>query len=235
MRRRLSFNPVPHCWAACGCAGGITIAVTAAACFLLSSSGKDCENRMLRDHATSVASYLAFDRGRWSLSLPPDLRAIYAKSYSGYALAVVGRDGRVIYSSLPNNIPFSKNEPNSAQSVFFRQNRGATVYYGLILPVSRQGHDAWIQVGQNLENPDVIIDDVVALFVGRIAWLVIPIFVVLLLVDVLVMRRLLGPIIAASKVAAAIGPERPLLRLPTHDVPRRCCHWPKRSTKRWTG
>jgi len=87
--------------------------------FLLNSTVNDFENRILRDHAASVASYLAFDKGRWFLTLPPDLRAIYAKSYSGYALAVVGRDGRVIYSSLPNNIPFSKTEPNSAQSVFF--------------------------------------------------------------------------------------------------------------------
>ena len=75
-------------------------------------------------------------------------------------------------------------------------------------------------MGQNLENPDVIIDDVVALFVGRIAWLVIPIFMVLLLVDVLLMRRLLGPIIAASHVASSIGPDQPLLRLPTGDLPR---------------
>ena len=200
--------------------GGVTVAVTVAAYFLLNSTVNDFESRILGDHAAGVASYLTFDKGHWSLALPPDLRAIYTKGYSGYALAVVSRDGRVIYSSLPNNSPFSRSEPSDTQSAFFQQNHGASVYYGLILPVSRQGHDAWIQVGQNLENPDVIIDDVVALFVGRIAWLVVPIFVVLLVVDVLMMRRLLGPIIAASKVAASIGPDRPLLRLPTRDLPR---------------
>ena len=200
--------------------GGVTIAVTAAAYFLLNSTVNDFENRILRDHANSVASYLAFDKDRWSLALPPDLRAIYTKGYGGYALAVVGGDGRVIYSSLPNDRPFSRSEPNDPQSAFFQQNRGASTYYGVILPVSRQGHDAWIQVGQNLENPDVISDDVVALFAGRIAWLVIPIFVVLLLVDVLMMRRLLSPIIAASQVAASIGPDQPLLRLPTGALPR---------------
>jgi signal transduction histidine kinase len=200
--------------------GGVTIAITAAAYFLLNSTVNDFEDRILRDHAASVASYLAIESGRWSLALPPDLQAIYTKSYGGYALAVLSDDGRVIYSSLPNDRPFSVAQPHNTQLAFFRENRGTSIYYGMILPVSRRGHTAWIQVGQNLENPDVIIDDVVALFVGRIAWLVIPIFVVLLLVDVLLMRRLLGPIIAASHVASSIGPDQPLLRLPTGNLPR---------------
>jgi len=195
-------------------------AVTAAAYFLLNHTVNDFENRILRDHAVRVASYLAFEGGRWSLSLPPDLQAIYTMGYGGYALAVLGDDGHVVYSSLPNDRPFSMAEPHSTQLAFFRQNRGASIYYGMTLPVNRRGHVAWIQMGQNLENPDVIIDDVVALFVGRIAWLVIPIFIVLFLVDVLLMRRLLGPIIAASHVASSIGPDQPLLRLPTGDLPR---------------
>jgi signal transduction histidine kinase len=94
------------------------------------------------------------------------------------------------------------------------------VYYGMAMPVTRNGHVALIQVGQNLANPDVIVDDVVTLFLGRIAWLVIPIFVVLLFVDVALMRRLLGPIIAASHVASSIEPNKPLLRLPTDELPR---------------
>jgi len=200
--------------------GGVAIAVTAAAYFLLNATVNNFENRILRDHAASVASYLTFDKDHWSLGLPPDLSAIYTKGYGGYALAVVSGGGHVIYSSLPNDRAFSGSEPAYTQSVFFHQNRGTSTYYGVILPVNRQGREAWIQVGQNLENPDVIIDDVVALFVGSIVWFVIPIFVILLLVDVLMMRRLLGPIIAASKVAAAIGPDQPLLRLPTGNLPR---------------
>lgn len=200
--------------------GGVTIAVCAATYFLLNSTVNDFESRILHDHAANVAPYLEFDKGRWSLTLPPDISAIYTNGYGGFALAIVGDDSHVIYSSLPNDRPFSRSKPSSTQSVFFQQNRGASTYYGLIQPVTRQGHNAWIQVGQNLENPDVIIDDVVALFVGRIAWLAIPIFAVLLLVDVLMMRRLMRPIIAASQVAASIGPDQPLVRLPTGDLPR---------------
>ena len=104
------------------------------------------KDRILRDHAASVASYLAIEGGRWSLALPPDLQAIYTKSYGGYALAVLSDDGRVIYSSLPNDRPFSVAQPHNTQLAFFHENRGTSIYYGMILPVSRQGHTAWIQV-----------------------------------------------------------------------------------------
>jgi signal transduction histidine kinase len=198
----------------------VTIAITSAAYLLLSATVNDFEERTLRDHAASVALHLALEKTGWVLHLPSDLQAIYSRGYGGYALAVVGDDGRVAYSSLPNDSPFIRNEPRRTQPTFFHQNRGASIYYGMILPVARQGRTAWIQVGQNLENPDVIIDDVVALFLGRIAWLVAPIFVVLLFVDVLLMRRLLQPIVEASHVASLIGPDKPLVRLPTGKLPR---------------
>jgi signal transduction histidine kinase len=198
----------------------VTIAITAAAYFLLNATVNDFEERVLRDHAASVSPHLTLENGHWALHLPSDLQAIYSRGYGGYALAVVGDDGHVVYSSLPNDSPFVKNEPRHTQPTFFHQSRGASIYYGMILPVDRRGRAAWIQVGQNLENPDVIIDDVVALFLGRIAWLVVPIFVVLLFVDVLLMRRLLQPIIAASHVASSIGPDKPLVRLPTGKLPR---------------
>jgi signal transduction histidine kinase len=51
-------------------------------------------------------------------------------------------------------------------------------------------------------------------------WLVVPIFLVLLVIDVLLMRRLLAPIVAASHVASSIGPRRLLVRLPTRGLPR---------------
>lgn len=198
---------------------GVTIAFIAATYFLLNSTWNDFEEQILRDHAQSIAQHLEIENGRWSLALPPDLAAVYANGYGGYAVAVVGDDNSVIYSSLPNALPFVGAAPKS-RSTFFRQKRGASIYFGMVLPITRAGHSAVIQVGQNLENPDVIIDDVVARFLGRIAFLVVPIFIALLAADVFLMRRLLGPIIAASHVASGIQPNKPLVRLPTHGLPR---------------
>jgi signal transduction histidine kinase len=144
---------------------------------------------------------------------------LYSGGYGGYALAVIGDDGKVVYSSLPNDPSFVWGmRPRQPQ--FFHQSRGASAYYGVILPVKTNARAAWIQVGQNLQNPDVIIDDVVALFLGRIAWVVVPIFIVLLLADVFLLRRLMEPIIAASRVASSISPSQLLVRLPTANLPR---------------
>lgn len=197
----------------------VTVAIIAATYFLLNSTWNDFEEQILRDHAQSIASHLELDNGRWTLQLPPDLEAIYARGYGGYALAVVSDKNGVIYSSLPNARPFLRATPQNSGPAFFHQKRGTSAYYGMNMPVTREGRFALIQVGQNLANPDVIIDDVVARFLEQIAWLVVPIFIVLLLIDVLLMRRLLGPIIAASHVASAIQPNRPLLRLPTRGLP----------------
>jgi len=197
----------------------ISIAISAAVYFLLNATVDDFEKRMLRDHAASVSQHLALKDGQWSLTLPSDLQAIYAHGYGGYALAVITDNGHVVYSSLPNG-SLILNQTDKPPPEFFRQSRGASIYYGITMPVTRNGRSCWIQVGQNLQNPDVIIDDVVALFLGQIVWFVIPIFVVLVMIDIFLMRRLLAPIVAASQVASSISPNRPLRRLPTTNLPR---------------
>ena len=198
----------------------IAIAITAAVYFLLNATVNDFEEHNLRDHAASVARYLAWSGRDWTLALPPDLKSLYAQGYGGYALAVVSGDGRVVYTSLANDSPFLRIEPSASPSEFFHQRRNASVYYGLTTRIVRNGKVAWIQIGQNFSNPDVFIDDVVARFLGRIAWFVVPIFTVLLLANILLMRRLLAPIVAASQAAAAIGPDRPQARLRTKGLPR---------------
>ena len=45
------------------------------------------------------------------------------------------------------------------------------------------GRTAWLEIGQNSASPDVIVDDVLARFLRRIAWIVLPIFGSLLLLD----------------------------------------------------
>ena len=217
MRRRSPSILHRIVWLHVAVLAGLTIAVSAAAFFLLNATVNDFEEQVLRDHAASVAQHLTFSGGRWKLALPPDLAAIYAKGYGGYALAVLGDDGQVIYSSLPNDRAFTGARP-SAQ--FSQQRSGASIYYDVTVPVAGNGHHGWIEVGQNLQNPDVIIDDVVTLFLERIAWLALPILTVLLVADVLLMRRLMAPVIAASHVASAIGPSKPLIRLPTAGLPR---------------
>ena len=77
----------------------------------------------------------------------------------------------------------------------------------------------WIQVGQDLAHRDVIIDDVVASFFPRVAWITFPILLLLLLIDIVIFRRALDPVREASTTAAAIGPQRTEVRLPEQAMP----------------
>ncbi|MBS0538304.1 MAG: HAMP domain-containing histidine kinase, partial [Proteobacteria bacterium] len=72
---------------------------------------------------------------------------------------------------------------------------------------------------QDLTHRDVIIDDVVSSFLPRVAWITFPILLMLLVIDILIFRRALNPVRAASMTAAAIGPQRPEVRLPEQSMP----------------
>src|SRR6185312_8591598 len=198
---------------------GMSLAISAAVYFLLNATLNNLEERLLRDHAAGVARHLDVQGGNWTLDLPADLQAIYAKGYGGYALAVVAGDGTVLYSSLPHSAPFPSTRRGQPQEGFFSQHLGSSVYYGVTMPVNREGREAVIQVAQNQEHPDVIVDDVVSHFLGRIAWFVVPIFAMLLAVDLLLMRATLAPVVAASRVVSVIVPGSHI-RLPTRNLPR---------------
>jgi len=196
-----------------------SIIVLGATYFLLNSTVNSYERQILRDHAVVVAKYLAFENDRWSFSIPDDLRALYSRGDSGYGLAVSDDTGKVFYSSLPATRPMQAETP--AQEEDFRQKRlGNSVYYLLIFPVKAGGRTAWIEVGQNSANPDVIVDDVLARFLRRIAWIVLPIFGLLLFLDMILVRNILRPVLDASKIASNISSSQLSDRLPEEKLPR---------------
>jgi signal transduction histidine kinase len=195
-----------------------SVVVSAAAYFLLTSTVNGYEQRILHDHAVAVAKYLSLQDGRWKLSLPADLRAVYARGYAGYALAVSDADGHLLYSSLPQGEDLLKTKPTDER--LLEQRVHGTDYYGLVYPVRAAGHTAWIGVAQNYASPDVIIDDVVARFLRRIAWIMLPIFGLLLFLDVILIRHVLRPVRKASDVAAQISPARMSERLPAAQLPQ---------------
>lgn len=66
----------------------------------------------------------------------------------------------------------------------------------------------------------MIIDDVVRSFFPKVAWITFPILLILLLIDIVIFRRALAPVRAASTTAAAIGPQRTEVRLPEQSLPK---------------
>lgn len=196
-----------------------SIAVPLASYFLLNATTTNFENRTLRAHADTIATYLSPNgHGGWTLALPNDLRTFYLHGFDGFAYSIIDRAGSVEYSSLHGGAPILRGDQRAADPVYFNRHNGKAIYYGASIP-ERRG-TVWIEVAQDLEHPDVIIDDIVADFLRRVAWFTIPIMLVLLVADIFIVRRALRPLLRASEMAGSIDPASLELRLPTEDIPR---------------
>jgi len=197
-----------------------SIVVSGATYFLLNSTINNYEQRILRDHAVAVAKYLTFENGQWNFQIPPDLQAIYSHGYGGYALAVSDDAGKTLYSSLPRSGPGLGEARQQGGEAFLQKQVGSSVYYLLVFPVTAAGRTAWLEIGQNSASPDVIVDDVLARFLRRIAWIVLPIFGSLLLLDAVLLKNSLRPVLDASKIASNISSRQLSDRLPEEKLPQ---------------
>jgi signal transduction histidine kinase len=188
---------------------------------LLSSTATDLHHRALREHADTITQYLApRPDGGWQLDLPAGLHALYSESYGRYAFAVLDDAGQVLFSSLDDGSPIFRSDQRSAKEAFLERQRGDAVIYGASIPEEVGGHRLWIQVAQDLAHRDVLIDDIVADFFPRVGWITFPILLSLLVIDIVIFRRALRPVLQASETAQTIGPARTDVRLPTENMPR---------------
>jgi signal transduction histidine kinase len=201
--------------------GATSIAMPISVYFLLSSIATNFQDRALRGHASTIANYVKpLPGGRWDLDLPADLRALYAHGYNGFAFSIIDASGHLLFSSLADQTPIFPADSRLPAPAYFREPRDKTTFYGASIPMHSGGAVIWIQVAQNLQHPDVIIDDVVALFLYRVGWITIPILLTLLAIDIFIVRRALRPILDASKNAQVIEPSKLDVRLPIRDIPR---------------
>jgi signal transduction histidine kinase len=76
-----------------------------------------------------------------------------------------------------------------------------------------------VVVVQNTQHPDVIFDDIVSYYLSRVGWLTIFILALVLIADIIVIRKVLAPVIDASRIASMINPKRTDIRLPTAGLP----------------
>jgi signal transduction histidine kinase len=200
--------------------GAAAIAVLMATYVLLNSTAASFENQTLRAHADTIASYLSRGPdGRWTLNLPADLRTFYAHGFGGFAYAVIDANGRVISSSLRGQGAISREARDSGSAQYFSRTKGKASYTGASIPEHVGGATVRIEVAQDLEHPDVIFDDIVANFLRRVVWFTTPIMLLLLVADIVIVRRALRPVIEASDMARSIGPERMNLRLRSRNLP----------------
>jgi signal transduction histidine kinase len=188
---------------------------------MLNHAALGLHRRALRAQAAEILHYV--DRGpngALRLSLPPDLAAFYSQAYGRVAFAVLDGDGRVRFSSLPGNHPIEPAPATDIPLKFFSARQGGDEYFGVTVAAAVGGRRLWVQVSEDLAHRDVLIDDIVAEFFTNVGWITVPVLLLLLVIDVLIFRRAMQPIVAASALAEEIGPDHTELRLPQAGMPR---------------
>ena len=186
---------------------------------LLNSTASSFEHQTVRRHEAAIAEALQRTAAGWRLNLPPALKAAYAQASSGFAFAILDARGRVLFSSLANHGALFPVGPSADSPTFYERGHGPSIYYGASFPERRGGEVAWVQVAQDLEHPDVVVDDIVAVFLQKIAWFFLPILLLLAGIDYFIVRRALAPVSKASDMARRIGPSSLQVRLPTAQLP----------------
>ncbi len=196
---------------------------------MLYVEAKDLHNQALAEQAEEIAQYIKhLPDGRPVLDLPPRIKDLYSPSYGRYEFSVLDAAGQVIATSLENNAAVAPGIRPQPHPVFFErirpktfayQNRDSLVWGGSF-PEDVSGRTLWVQVSQDVYHRDGLIDDVVAKFFVSVGWITIPILGLLLIIDVVLFRRALRPLVDASSMARAIGPSRTDVQLPTEGMPR---------------
>jgi signal transduction histidine kinase len=188
---------------------------------MLNYAAQELHHRALRERAAEILRYL--DRGPDGaprLSLPAALAELYSEAYGRSAYAVLDPGGRVLFSSVAGDRAITRVRLQARPFEYFALHGGRTEIFGVAVTADIGGQPLIVQVSEDLGHRDVLIDDIVAEFFGRVGWITAPILLLLLVIDVVIFRRALRPIIAASALAERIGPARTELRLPEEGMPR---------------
>ena len=209
--------------------GAASVFMPMALFFLLESAATDLQHGSLTENAGIVSHYLSRrEDGTWALDLPQHLQLLFSESYGRYSYLILDESGRVLFASSGAQVSSAvertlENEPQFFKGVLEDSdqdtNRGSSAIVGAIIPQEIDGRKIWVEVTQDLSHRDVLIDDIVSSFFYRVGWIVAPIFLLLLAIDVAIFRRALRPLQHASEMAAQIGPARTEVRLPIDEMP----------------
>lgn len=174
---------------------------------------------MLAQAATLVPNLTLRADGSVALDLPPTLQRGYSETYGRYFYAVLDDTGKVLVSSFSDHTPIFPADARSPNVAFLETRRDDAVISGVSVPQTIDGRTLWVQVAENLAHRDVMFDDIVEDFLQRVGWITIPILLLLLAFDIIVFRRALRPVLAASQQAQNISPMRTDVRLPVDQLP----------------
>lgn len=188
--------------------------------WLLSQETKSLHQRAMFDQAVAITRHLTMNPdGRWSLDLPPALKAQFSEAYGRYLYAVIDRDGHTMFSSSRAGLTVFPEHSLTPKTMSREIVREGSVISGVSVDREVNGRTVTVQVGEDLSHRDVLIDDVVANFFRRVGWITLPILLVLLAADIVIFRRAVEPLLEASKAAEHISPTSTDIRIPNENIP----------------
>lgn len=178
------------------------------------------QQNALRLQAEAVARNLGRSSdGELSLELPSSLRHQYSEAYGRYYYVVLDDKGAVVFSSSQRRSPFAAISDQSAPFAYFEFANSQQNITGVSLRTEVAGQVLFLQVAENLSHRDVLLDDVVKDYFYRAGIVIAPILLILCVIDILIFRRAMAPIVQASDEASKIGPSRLGTRLTTKKIP----------------
>jgi signal transduction histidine kinase len=184
------------------------------------ATARSLHERALREQAEQIAHYLHRGAdGTWSLNLPENLRELYSINYARYGFAIISTSGQVLFSNRAENEPLFRADPRRNEPSYFERDGGASRLFGASVPVTFGDSKIWVQISQDQAHRDVLIDDIVEEFLPHVAWVVVPILLVLVCIDLMIFGRALRPLLDASALAQRISPAQTDLRLPEGRMP----------------
>jgi signal transduction histidine kinase len=189
--------------------------------WFFSSAVKTLHNQSMGEQAEWLSRHLHTNAdGGLLLDLPEGLRDLFSISYGRYTYAVLDEDGHVLFSSRPDRTALFPLQQGTASTTFDEVSENDKTISGASIRKVYGGRGIWIQFGEDLDHPEVLLDNVVSDFLHRVGWITIPILLLLLVTDIVIVRQALRPLLLASNQAMEISPKRIDVRLPIEGIPQ---------------
>lgn len=179
-------------------------------------------DRSLDGQAEDVARYLRWDGGAPKLELPASLALAYRAGSRLFRYLVLDENGRVLLSMPPAEHPlYFPEEAGTSVAGLFRvvEPESGGVFLGATVGVSHGGERYWVQTAQSARHTDVLADTIFGEIAEKLVWIAILIFAMILVVTYWTLKRVLAPVVAVSREAAAIGPDTLHQRLSLENMP----------------
>jgi signal transduction histidine kinase len=183
----------------------------------------DTEVELLTARAHVLASGLRrSETNEWRLRLPRDLAGRFDPAFGRSFYAVRDSSGRAVLSSMdpvPGEVPVVLPNSDLEEPATFKVRRGGMILQGVSVPVEAEGTPLVIQVADNIGHPDIVTDDLSAGFLGRVSWVVLPVFAALAVVVFVTLRLCMYPVEMLSRRAAELSSGQIGGRLPEDETP----------------